>query len=93
VDTFLSVNMETSGSASLKITLEVDNESALPRLLEGRVSELSIQHGTDAFGSSYQNKAIAHLFLLILLRPPCFIFQDIAFIGHPFFDNDGIAES
>ncbi len=91
----LSVKMETSGTASLKITLEVDNESALPRLLEGRVSEhVSIQHGTDALGSSYQNKAIAHLFLLILFRPPCFIhFQDIAIIGHPFFDNDGIAES
>ena len=32
----------SSNISSLRISLEVDNESALPRLLEGRVSEIDL---------------------------------------------------
>ena len=76
-----------NGFASLKISLEVDNESALPRLLEGRVSEHA---SSDALSVSCH-----HLFLLILLRPlhfSHFKIKNIAIRGWPF-GNDGTDES
>lgn len=81
--------MPSSGSSSLKISLEVDNESALPRFLEGRVS-------VHLRGLFIDVSASTFLLTFSLVSTSLWYFsfntKNISIIGWPFANGETVAE-
>ena len=82
-----TVHMAANGSLSLKmkISLEVDNESALPRFLEGRVS--APLHCFEC----HLIIVLSHSLSSVCIPSCPFQIKNIAILGWPF-DNDNTTE-